>query len=807
MPRNELVCTGEGVHEVHGLHGGSDGSDGGGATGRLRRTFGFRISAFLRVSGFGFRISFALLLLSLLLLPPSAAHSQPRPYLGFVYPAGGQQGATFEIRLGGQGVEDANAVLVSGTGVTARITENYRRLNNQEMQMLNEQAAALRRKTLSVSSRTMLMQMDSPAMMSETATNRPSATNESAGAGTSKEAARELLGKIEKRTLEYVQTPACVSIASLILVEVTVAPDAEPGEREIRLVTLRGVSNPLAFHVGQVPEFSRKPMVTATQQVLGKESQALRKRLPGEDEERINVPATVNGQIGSSEVHRYRFEARRGQRLVITTLGRQLVPFIADAVPGWFQPVLALYDASGKEVAYDDDYRFKPDPTLFFEVPGDGEYVFTIHDSLYRGREDFVYRITIGELPFITSIYPVGGRPGTPAKPEIKGWNLKDAELISSASDGGPGVQSLAAKRKGTVSNRVPFAVDPLPEASEQEPDNTPATAQKVTLPVVINGRINRPDDWDVFRFAGKSNETIVAEVQARRLDSPLDSVLKLTDASGNLLAFNDDHEDPAAGLNTHHADSYLTARLPADGTYYLHIGDTARQGGEEYAYRLRLSAPRPDFELRTVPSSLALRSKSTGTLTVYVLRKDGFKGPIKLGLQDATQGFSALPMTLGATQNVGRLTLKTTLVDTKEPVAVSVVGSAKIGGEEIVRRAVPAEDRMQAFLWRQLLPAKELLVLVYDPDFQPLPKRIPPARPATVVVTNAPAPTNATVAAKTGGGTNSTLASTNSVPAKPKFSKQQVAGRVRQIKLLYEEGLLSDPFYCDKMAECEAAE
>jgi len=74
-------------------------------------------------------------------------------------------------------------------------------------------------------------------------------------------------------------------------------------------------------------------------------------------------------------------------------------------------------------------------------------------------------------------------------------------------------------------------------------------------------------------------------------------------------------------------------------------------------------------------------------------------------------------------------------------------------------------------------------------------------------VVTNAPAPTNVTVVAKAGGGTNSTLASTNSVPAKPKFSKQQVAGRVRQIKLLYEEGLLSDPFYCDKMAECEAAE
>jgi hypothetical protein len=37
---------------------------------------------------------------------------------------------------------------------------------------------------------------------------------------------------------------------------------------------------------------------------------------------------------------------------VITTLGRQLIPYIADAVPGWFQGVLAVYDAKGKQVAF-----------------------------------------------------------------------------------------------------------------------------------------------------------------------------------------------------------------------------------------------------------------------------------------------------------------------------------------------------------------------------------------------------------------------------------------------------------------------
>ncbi|GEM_PF-1330893 len=43
--------------------------------------------------------------------------------------------------------------------------------------------------------------------------------------------------------------------------------------------------------------------------------------------------------------------------------------------------------------------------------------------------------------------------------------------------------------------------------------------------------------------------------------------------------------------------------------------------------------------------------------------------------------------------------------------------------------------------------------------------------------------------------------------PGKPKFTKSQVAGRLRQLKLLYEEGLLTDEFYAEKVKECEAAE
>ena len=52
------------------------------------------------------------------------------------------------------------------------------------------------------------------------------------------------------------------------------------------------------------------------------------------------------------------------------------------------------------------------------------------------------------------------------------------------------------------------------------------------------------------------------------------------------------------------------------------------------------------------------------------------------------------------------------------------------------------------------------------------------------------------------------TKTSTNTTAAaKPKFTKQQIAGRLRQLKLLYEEGLLTDDFYGGKVAECEAAQ
>jgi hypothetical protein len=697
-------------------------------------------------------------ILALLALLASAAETpgQSAPYVGFVYPAGGQQGTTLEVRLGGQRIDGVHDALVSGEGVSATVKHLYRKLSPQEITLLKEQLKQLQR-----------------------AASRATAAGEEVD-----ESSRQFIERIETRIRHWVNRPASESLSSIAILEVVIAPDAEPGAREIRLISSLGISNPLVFHVGQLREYSRQPMLTSAFQVLGKEELAQRTRPPEQVEARIELPCILNGQIASGERNHYRFTARQGQCIVVSTKARELIPFIADAVPGWFQPVIAIHDAEGNELAFNDDFRFKPDPTLRFDVPSDGEYVLTITDAIYRGREDFVYRITIGEVPLVTSIFPLGGQLtggqlGMNLDIDLQGWNLGGTRLIPPADKAAAGMHLLAAECDGLRVGTLPFALDTLPECTDVEPNNHRLKPQPVPLPILINGRIDRPDDSDVFEISGRAGDTIVAEVLARRLDSPLDSILQVTNATGQRLAVNDDYLDAAAGLNTHHADSHLTVTLPQDGKCYVHLTDTAREGGQAFAYRLRISPPRPDFALRVVPSSFNVRGRVGASVTVYAIRRDGFDGPIQVQFENLPDGLASAPVIVKAGEASARLTLRVLRRESTGPVELRVVGSAEIEDQLVTRAAEPAEDRMQAFLWRHLVPTQNLLALIVDPDFEPASKRARPPRPQP-----------------------------GDMPSEPAaFTKEQVAGRLRQLGLLFDEWLLTDEFYNLMVAQCDVAD
>ncbi|MBI5686939.1 MAG: peptidase [Verrucomicrobia bacterium] len=648
-----------------------------------------------------------------LAMTPALRAQQPAPRIGYVYPAGGQQGTTFQVVIGGQRLKDLKEVFVSSSGVQALMLERARPLTPQEFREyleLKAKVEALEAKRLAASQAGKPAKPRGGKEKPQPAANAPTGTAWTPEDGKLLSETKQKLAALVRKPAGAIRKAPTPALADILVAQVTLAADAEPGPREIRVAGPSGMSNPLAFHVGQVTEFSEvaSETVTVAKSVIEKSSERPQTSNP-KTEMTVTLPATINGQVLPGEVNRYRFAAKKGQRLVIAVSARQLIPYISDAVPGWFQATLSLRNAAGKELAYADSFRFNPDPVLHFEIPDDGEYVIAIKDSLYRGREDFVYRITVGALPFVTGIFPLGGPAGAQTAVEVMGWNLPDSKLVVDGKEKSPGIHQLAVRKDGHISNFMPFAVDTLPERLEEEPNNTPETARRITLPVILNGRIESAEDTDVFCFEGRAGDQVVAEVMARRLNSPLDSALKLTDASGNQIAFNDDHADKGAGLTTHQADSYLQATLPANGVYFLHLNDAQHKGGPEHAYRLRVSAPRPDFDLRIVPASVSARAGRPVPITVYALRKDGFAGDIALSLKDMPAGFALGAATVPATQAVARLTLTVQPAIESLPTVLKLEGRATIQGRGVSHPALPAEDMMQAFEYRHLVPASEL--------------------------------------------------------------------------------------------------
>ena len=501
-----------------------------------------------------------------------------------------------------------------------------------------------------------------------------------------------------------------------ITVKVCIASNAVPGNRDLCLATTNQISNKLVFQVGELQELNEAEPNNKTNQAV-----------------RIDtLPVLVQGQIMPGDVDRYRFHAAKGQRLVVEVSARELLPYIADGVPGWFQAIVSLADAGQKEVAVADDFRFRQDPVLFYDVPRDGDYVLSIRDTLYRGREDFVYRMRLGELPFITGLFPLGGPAGTnPVPVRLSGVNLPGDSLLMTVEGVASSRLPVFMSRGGLRSNRRLFAEGTTPEVIETRPALKERRARTVLLPVVVNGCLRAPGERHFYRFEGKQGDPVHLEVLARRLGSPLDSCLILRDDRGKKIAENDDVKDKGEGVITHQSDSALTCVLPQTGAYTVEVRDTQGGGGEEYAYRLRISPPQPDFALRLTPAAVCLPQGGSTPVTVHVIRREGFDGEIQLSLAEPRNGLVLDAVHIPAGMDKVTTTLSAPGAKPGR-VAPRVIGTAPIGGRPVSREAVPAENLMQAFIYQHLFPFDEETVLVMDP---PAPFRVTPQLPADGVL------------------------------------------------------------------------
>ncbi len=610
------------------------------------------------------------------------AAKSTRPHIGYVYPAGGCTGTEVEVVIGGQRLRQVSGGIISGDGVTVeeispfRPFQNINNIRRQLRYFIKQSDKGIfepeilkpadpetwKAKGILGKGKSATTKIPKSSELKDKPLKSRQYLSDEEIIKVLKELTPLQLALLVRETLVYrnklQQSPA---IAEFVIAKIKIDANAKPGVRELRLITPQGITGGLKFVVGRVPEYKSLPMTQKDRNPV---------TVAG------SLPAVFNGQIMPGEVDRWRFKAKAGSNLTLSLMGRSLVPYMGDAVPGWFQPVISICDTSGKELAYADDNLFDPDPVLNFKVPEDGTYELRVRDSIYRGREDFTYRVKVNNAETI----------------------LKKNDFFEFPCSVGVG--------------RV---------IKEKEPNNLPPSAMPVKFPVNIRGKIEKSGELDFYSFSTRKGHEIVIEIFARRCGSPLDSLIRVIDHSGKILAWNDDAPAANIGLETHHADSFLKFKAPEDGKYYILVTDAQNHGGSKYFYQIKIGQPEPDFALYIQPSAIEVRAGTSTAIKVTATRHDGFDGPINVRLISAPKWLKLTGGVIPAGQNSAWMVL--TATDRKinkyiKPIVLA--GSAKIRSGFVKHNVIPTDEMMQAFIYLHLVPAQELLLSIQRRGWTP---------------------------------------------------------------------------------------
>ena len=495
--------------------------------------------------------------------------------------------------------------------------------------------------------------------------------------------------KRKRRRLNDQSSP---QLADKVKIKITIAKDVPCGLYDLRLQSAKGLSNKLPFEVSSYPNFieNKKSSLKQPNKVT-------------------SLPAVLCGYVSPGGIDYFQFSGKKGETLVASVKGRQLVPYIADAVPGWFQPVIKILDSKGKEVAYSDDYHHYVDPVIITTLPKDDDYTLMIHDAIYRGREDFNYRIEIGSIPFVTGRYPAYGVAGKKVKQELEGANLTNTKVVTKVKS--EGYNQVTYTNSTGTSNAVPFYTLPRGIKLVQYPKDI-ATLNVYTA---ISDSLTSKAKVKRYKIEGEKRVPIIIELIGRRNGSRIDAIMRLKDKRGKVVAKMDDTEDPIQGLVTFHADPVLKYTPKVNGEYTLEVEDLHRGHGKDYHYLLRYHTNMPSFNAFVSPAYITTPSGGTSLFHVDVTGK--LRRPANLVIKGLPKGYttSSLKLRGGRRWDVSITAPKGAPV---KRIPIELEMEYPVGkGERERAKVLPVDKMMQAFYYEHHIPAAELAVDVVEPS------------------------------------------------------------------------------------------
>ena len=425
-----------------------------------------------------------------------------------------------------------------------------------------------------------------------------------------------------------------------VKLKVSVGPSVPTGLHDYRLKTPSGAFVGV-FHVGALPG--------------GREVE------PNDDitrAQKIDLPAMMDGGISGEDLDMYRFHAEQGQTLVFDVLARR-----AGAT---LDSTLSLLDEHGNELDFNDDYYIHKDPQITFPVKRTGDYFICVGGQ-GEGRRGAgasnPYRLLAGAFPLMRRVLPAGARRGGVTELSAAGVNLEGVDRIV-LGDGLAEGKVLSA-----TSNLVTFRLDlpnslpagryslhafagkvesPLPiplivsDLKERlaTPARTRANPQSMSAPAAYNGVLDRRHDAHFFSLDAHAGERLVFDVDGMKLGYPIDPILSIYTASGDLLAYDDDRLQQN-GKQVPNLDPYMVYTFEKAGRYTVVLRDSAQRGDANYVYRLAIYPAHPDFELRAMAATVTLYRGQTATLPVRVRRNGGWDTPVEVWVENPPPGVS----------------------------------------------------------------------------------------------------------------------------------------------------------------------
>jgi len=438
-----------------------------------------------------------------------------------------------------------------------------------------------------------------------------------------------------------------------------IAKDCRLGEHQFRVRTASGVSDLRTFWVGALPEIAEKEP---------------NNELP--KAQSIPLNNTITGTAGGEDVDYYQVPLKKGERLSMEIEAIRLGRTLLDSY-------IAIQDTSSNILAWvDDTALLMQDGALTFISPKDDIYVLQVRETSYGGAGDTPYRLHVGTFPRPTAVYPPGGKAGEELEVRFVGdaaGEFKQKVKLPSEPNEKFG---LFCEQNGQIAPSPNWVrVSSFPNVLESEPNNKreQATSSYTDLPVAMNGILSKAGDEDWFKFTAKKGQALELAVYARRLRTPVDSVLALYDSKGNSVASNDD----SAG-----ADSMVKFNVPVDGEYFVRVSDHLKQGGPDYVYRVEITTSQQPSVTLNIPQVARNDSQSRQFIavprgnrfaTVIAAKRNNFSGDLVFSMEGLPSG-----VRMDAEPMIGKID--------QMPIVFEVGPDAAIAGKLLELSARPAD-------------------------------------------------------------------------------------------------------------------